>query len=94
MSALSADHVVAVAKRIDDIVIELVARSFGKAHQIEPVAAPSFAVVLAGQQAIDEPLVRIGLWICNKGRDFARGRREAQEVKVQPADQGSSVGFR
>ena len=66
----------------------------GVADQIKPVAGPSFAKVRIGQQAIDEPLVSIRRWICNKSCDITRTRREPQEIETQTADQGPLTGLR
>ena len=44
------DHVVAIAERVGDLVVELVAGRLGITHQVEPVPGPTLAVMRAGQE--------------------------------------------
>ena len=88
-----ANHIVAVAKRVHDVVVELMAGGLGVTDQVEPVACPSFAVAGAGQQAVDESFVSVGRGIGQKRGDLRGGRGEPGQVEAQAADQGPPVGL-
>ena len=49
-----ADDVVAILKRVGDVVIELMPARLGVAHQVEPMPAPAFAEVGRGEQLVDQ----------------------------------------
>ena len=51
---------VAVLPRAFLVAVALEAVGVGVAHEVEPVAAPRLAVVRAGEQAVDQALVRVG----------------------------------
>ena len=73
------DHVVAIAECVGNIVVELVAGSFCVAHQVEPVPGPSFAVVRAGEEPVNESLIGPGLLVVQEGLDvFRRGGKAGQ----------------
>ena len=74
--------------------VGVVAGGFGEAHDIEPLAAPVFAIVGAGEQPVDQPFVRIGLGIGDEGRDLGGGGGEAGEIVLESADQLAATGGR
>ena len=56
-----ADHVVAVSPGIGAVEVVLEAVGVGVARNIEPVPAPTFAVVRRGEQPIDEAFPALGV---------------------------------
>ena len=85
-----ADDEVPILVGVGPVLVEGVSVALGKSHQIQPVAAPAFSVVLAGQQPVDlggpcrlevlfrlgqESLLIVGRW------------READHVEVDSAEQ-------
>ena len=61
---------------------------------VEPVPAPALAVVRRGQQPVDDPGEGVGRIIAEEGRDLLGGRRQADQVEGDAADQGRLVGRR
>ena len=53
------DHEVAIVVGVRPVVILLEAVALGEARQVEPMPAPSLAIVRAGEQSIDQSLVRV-----------------------------------
>ena len=51
------NHVVAVAIRAENVVVELMPRRFRESHQIQPMSGPPFPVVFRRQQPLDQPVV-------------------------------------
>ena len=90
----SADDVVAVLPGVELVVVVFVAIGFGEANEIEPVAAPSFAVVRGGEEAIDD--AGVGCWraIGFEGGDLRGGGRKAGEIERNAAQPGAAGGFR
>ena len=88
-----ADHVVAIAECVGDVVVELVSGGLGVADQVEPVPGPALAVVRAGEQPIDQSLVGVGCAIGQEGRDVCGRGRKPGQVEREAADQGPLVGF-
>ncbi len=102
-----ADDPVAVGVSVDEAALLAgvdVAFGVGVAGDIEPVAAPAFAVVGAVEEAIDEAFDGggvegiagggVGEGFAGEGLDLVEGRREAGEGGVGAADEGSGVGGR
>ena len=85
-----ADDVVAVAIRLRNRIIRLVAARLGETHQVEPVLPPALAEVRRGQQPFDKIFVGVRRSTCNKRPNFLRCRRQADEVEVQPANERAS----
>ena len=88
-----ADHVVAIAKCVGDLVVELMAGRFGITHQVEPVPGPSLAVVRAGQERVDQLFVGVGVLIVQERLDVLGLRGKAGQVERKTADQGTPAGL-
>ena len=88
------DEVIAVGPGISPDAVLVVAMGLGEMDQVHPVPGPALAVMGAGQQAIDQPLVGIGRAVGEEGRDLLGSRRQAEQVERQAANQGPPVGFR
>ena len=88
------DDVVAVAPGIaeGDVFIEAV--GVGVAGDIEPVAAPAFAVVRGIQEAVDDAGEGVGRVVGEEGGDVVGRGREAGEVEGGAAEEGAFVGGR
>ncbi len=63
----------------------------GVPRHIEPVAAPTFAVMGRRQQPIDDLLIRIGRLIAEIGLDVLGRGGQSDQIKRQPADQCRAV---
>ena len=89
---------VAVVVGVRAVVVLLEAVALGKAGEIEPVAGPVFAVVMAGEEFVDEGL-GAGFGILDAGFhelfDFLGSRRKAGEIEVEAAgeDGGGGAGI-
>src|SRR5262249_41175169 len=59
--------------------------------EVEPVPAPSLAVVRAGQEPVDQPLVGVRRAVGEEGLDLFGRRRQAGHVERHPADQGPPI---
>ena len=86
-----------VAERIevidDEVTFEPVA--FAEADDVEPVAAPVFAIARRGQQAVDEGFGRltgVGLMSGDEGVDLGLSGRQAGEVIAETTDQRLRFG--
>ena len=66
----------------------------GVAGEVEPVAAPAFAVVGGGEEAVDEFGVGVGGRVGGEGFDFGGGGGETGEVEADAADESAPVGGR
>ena len=75
-------------RRVDGVAVGI-----GIASQVEPVPAPAFAVMRAGQQAIDDVLVPVRRCVPQGGIDLRGRRRQTEQIEAQPAKQGNAVGF-
>ena len=69
-----------------------VAFGVGVAGDIEPVAAPTFAVGRGGEEAIDELGVSVRRGVGYKGVDLRGGGRESGEIEAEAADKGAPIG--
>ena len=63
------------------------------ARRVEPVPAPTLAVVRRGQQRIDESLVGIGLRIGEKRCDRRRFRGQTDQIEIRTTDQRTAIGL-
>ncbi len=79
------DHPVAVRRHLA-IMVMVNAVRVREAHQVEPILGHVLAVLGLGQQAIHQTLVGVRRGIGEKGPDFLAGRRQAGEIKTQPAN--------
>ena len=73
-----ADHVVAVAPDVRLLVVLLVPVGLGEAHDVEPVAAPSLAVLGAREQRVDEAIPLVGSVVGDVGLQLLVARWQAQ----------------
>ncbi len=95
-----ANHVIAIAEGVQDVVIELMPGRLGKPGQVEPVAAPPLAVVGAGQQPVDEVFVGVRRAVGQEGSDLAGvGGRPVRSnvrrrIKVRRSASGAGVNPR
>ena len=87
------DDVVAIAKRIGDVVVELVPVGLGVADQIEPVAGPPFAVARTCQEPVNEPLVGAGRGVGQERGNIGGRRRKPRQVEAQAAYQCALIGL-
>ncbi len=86
------DHVVAVSPGVRLVAVALVAVGFGVTDDIQPMPRPALSILRAGQQVINHLGDRIGRLVIEERPDFVRGRRQADQVEIKPADQGPSIG--
>ena len=63
----------------------------GVAQHVEPVAGVADAVLLAGQKAVDQLLVGVGRLVVQEGILLGRRRRNADQIEVDAAQQGTLV---
>ena len=87
-------HVVAIAPGVGAVHVVLVAVALGEADDVEPVAAPLFAVVRRGQQTVDDFLPGVGRFVGEEGVDLFGSGRQAGEVEGDAADERGAVGGR
>jgi hypothetical protein len=64
----------------------------GVAGEVEPVAAPAFAVVGGGEEAVDDRGESLGGVVGFEGGEFGGGGGEAGEVVGDAAEQGALIG--
>ena len=86
------DHVIAIAPGVGPVHVVLIAVGLGEAHDIEPVAAPLFAVVRRSEEAIHDFLPGLGRLVAHEGIDFLGGGRETGEIESDAADQRGAIG--
>ena len=73
-----------------DVLIEAVGVSV--ANDVEPVAAPVFAVVRRSEQSVDDGGKCVGRLVGNEGVDLVGGRRQTGERERRAADERGPVG--
>ncbi len=56
------------------------------------MSGPAFAIARAGEDAVDEAFVGIGLGILGEGFHFSGGGGEAMQDEVESADEGGGIG--
>ena len=88
-----ADHVIAIAEGVQDLVVEFVSRRLGVPDQVQPVARPALAVMGAGEQPVHQPLVSIGRLIRLECGDLVRRGGQPDQIVAQPPNQRPPVGF-
>ena len=69
------------------------AECFRIPREVQPMARPALAIMRRGEQALDNLGERIRGMVAEKGVDFFRRRRQADEIKRDPADKGGFVGL-
>ena len=82
-----ADDVIAVGPGVVAEVVLLVAVAFAEADDVEPVAAPAFAIARGGEEAVDDFLVGGGGGVGQEGGDFLGGRGKAGQVDGHAAEE-------
>ncbi len=89
------DHVVAklVGVRTHPVIIGVAFR-VGIAGHVEPMTAPSLAVVRRLETTVDQPLVSIGTLVIDERPGLLIGRWQPQQVKVHAFHQGQPVSVR
>ena len=85
------DHVVAKAPRVGVVDVGLEASAVGVAHNVEPVSAPSLAVALGLEQAVDHVPEGIGRVVLQKGRDLGGRGRQPVQIVGGSTDPGPAV---
>ena len=86
------DAVIAVAPSDRNGIVCRLAGGVGVANDVEPVARPSLAIGLGGEEPLDHLLEGIGRGVGKKRLDL-RGRRwQAGEIEGRPADERATVG--
>ncbi len=72
----------------------MVADCVRKPYDIQPVLCHFFAVVWACEESVDEIFVCVWRLVVDECLNFRIGRREAGQVKGEPADERTAVGLR
>ena len=65
--------------------IEFISAAFRKAHNIQPVASPAFAILGAREEPVHELPERGGRLVLEKCIQFLRRRRQSREIEECPA---------
>ena len=88
------DDVVAVAEGVGegDVLVEAV--RVGVAGDVEPVAAPAFAVVGRGEEPVDDPGEGVGALVGQEVLDLGFRRGQADQVERGAAEKRAPVGWR
>ena len=75
------------------VAVFFVAVGIGVAGEVEPAAGPAFAVVGRFQEVIDDDGEGLGGWVGGELVGDFDGRRKADEVEVDAADEGVGIGL-
>ena len=86
------DHIVPVAPGIGHGDVFVQAAGIGVAGDVQPVAAPAFAVAGRGQQAVHQPGEGPGSLVAEKLLDFLFRGGQAVQVELGPAEQRQLAG--
>ena len=81
------DHPVAIVVCPRSKPIELVAATFCKPDDIQPVPRPAFPIMLALQQRVDDLLECLRRFVCDEGCHLFRSRRQSNHIEICPAYQ-------
>ena len=87
------DDIVAIGPGMVAPLVLVVAVRVAVMHHVEPVPAPSLAVVGTGEQAIDQRFVGVGIGVVDERLDFLGSRRQADQVEREAADQRAAIGL-
>src|SRR6185295_17365030 len=82
-----ANHVVAIAPRVGPIVVLLEAARIGVTRDVQPMPAPSLAVVRRREQRVDETRPGVRRVVREKRGGFGRTRRQANQIEIGPTEQ-------
>ena len=88
------DDVVAIAPGIAKIHVGLIATAVGVASHVEPVAAPTFAIVGRRQQLVDQLGQRVARVVGDELFDFLDRRRQPHQVEIEATNERPIVGPR
>ena len=89
-------------ERFDDVVavgpdgavaVFFVAVGIGVAGEVEPAAGPALAVARRFQEVVDDDSEGLGSWVGGELVGNFDGRRKADEVEVDAADEGEGIGL-
>ena len=92
------DDVVAVAPRLREGIVALLAGGLRVARHVEPVPAPAFAELRRGEELVNDlgdcrlPVAGCRLVVLHERLHLLGRRWQADEVEVKPADEGVRVG--
>ena len=92
-----ADDVIAVSPNVRLCPVAFEAIGFAVANHIEPMAGPTFPVLLAGKQSIDfgfPSLIEARLGFLEERGDLGGRRRQTDQVIVKTAEQLDRLGLR
>ena len=79
------DDPIAIAPGVVAVAVELEAAGVGVADQVQPVAAPTLAVMAGSEKAVNDSFIGVGRWIVEKCGDFVRRRWNADDVQIDAA---------
>ncbi len=89
-----ANDVIAIRPGVVARRVHLEARRLGEPHHVQPVPRPPLAVARRRQQPLHQSLVSVQTFVRQKRAHFLRRRRQADQIKTQPANQRAPVRFR
>ena len=87
------DNPVAVAPRLRDRMIGVLAGGVGIADEVQPVPSPALAVVWRLQEAVNNRLISQRRAVGKKGLDFFHRGREARQIVGGPANERLPVSL-
>ncbi len=76
------DHVVAVRPRVGARLIHFEPVALRKAHDVQPMPRPAFAISRRGEKFVDEPLDGVRRRIRHERVDFFRRRRQPDHIEI------------
>ena len=88
------DDVIAVAPSVGVVVVVLVTGRIRVAHDVQPMAAPTFAVARRFEQPVDEARKSVRRIVGDELVNRFGGRRKPDQVEIGATDQGVPVGAR
>ena len=88
------NHVIAIAPRFGLFRVALIAVGLRKSRHVEPMSPPPFAVLLAGKQLVDKPLIRLRRVIGCEAVNFLGRRGQSDEIEKHAADERPGIGRR
>ena len=86
------DHPIAIGPHLPDLIF-LIAVGIGIARGIQPVAAPTLAIMRRLQQPVHLLLVGALAFVLQEGVHFRNGGRQADQVQTYAPQQRDAVGF-
>ena len=87
------DDVIAIGPGIAPGLVFVEAVRFAVVHDVEPVAAPAFAITRRGEESVDQLLIGVGRVVGEEGVDFIDGGSRALKVICQTANESAAIGF-